>query len=115
MSDRPCTCHPTEAPHPCQKQYALTHCKAARIQQLEAEAKSRTLDYLGQVGQLSEELERLRAALEDIARTTYGYEPWMPDEEAKNYFSSLFFGAQAKARAALKPPTPPEAHNDRQV
>lgn len=35
MSDRPCTCHPTEAPHPCQKQYALTHCKAARIQQLE--------------------------------------------------------------------------------
>ena len=37
---------------------------AARIEQLEAEAKTRTLDYLGQVGQLSEELERLRAALD---------------------------------------------------
>lgn len=89
--------------------------------QLDA-SRETTLQLLGQVGQLSEELERLkdgearlRAALEDIARTTYGYEPWMPDEEAKNYFSSLFFGAQAKARAALKPPTPPEAHNDRQV
>lgn len=39
---------------------------AARIEQLEAEAKSRTLDYLGQVGQLSEEIERLRAALREI-------------------------------------------------
>jgi hypothetical protein len=32
---RSCTCHPSEAPHPCQKQYALTHCQAARIQHLE--------------------------------------------------------------------------------
>lgn len=35
-------------------------------EQLEAEAKSRTLDYLGQLGQLSEELERMRAALREI-------------------------------------------------
>lgn len=41
-----------------------TEQQAARIEQLEAEAKTRTLDYLGQVGQLSEELERLRAALD---------------------------------------------------
>ena len=44
--------------------------QAARIERLEAEAKSRTLDYLGQVGQLSEELKRLRAALRDIYMTT---------------------------------------------
>ena len=37
MSDtRSCTCHPDEAPKPCQKQYALTHCQADRIAQLEA-------------------------------------------------------------------------------
>ena len=44
--------------------------KNARIEQLEAEAKRRTLDYLGQVGQLSDELERLRAALR-------GAEAWL--------------------------------------
>ena len=49
-----------------------------------------------------ETIEKLRAALRDIAKTTYGYEPYMTDEEAKNYFSSQFFGAQAKARAALE-------------
>lgn len=37
---------------------------AARIEALEAEAKSRTLDYLRQVGQLSEELERVKREAE---------------------------------------------------
>ena len=37
---------------------------ADRIEQLEAEAKTRTLDYLGQVGQLSEELERVKREAE---------------------------------------------------
>ena len=45
--------------------------QAARIERLEAEAKTRTLDYLGQVGQLSEELERLRAALREIDQQRY--------------------------------------------
>lgn len=50
----------------------------------------------------SEEIERLRAALEQIAANTYGYEPnAMSDEEAKVYFANLFFAAQGKARAAL--------------
>jgi hypothetical protein len=49
------------------------------------------------------ENEKLRAALRSIAANTYGYEPdVMSDEEAKNYFSGLFFDAQNKARAALK-------------
>lgn len=39
---------------------------AARIEQLEAEAKTRTLEHLGQVGQLSEEITRLRAALRGL-------------------------------------------------
>ena len=50
----------------------------------------------------NEEIERLRAALEQIAANTYGYEPnAMSDEEAKVYFANLFFAAQGKARAAL--------------
>ena len=38
MSDnRSCTCHPDEAPKPCQKRYAFSECQAAdRIEQLEA-------------------------------------------------------------------------------
>lgn len=47
--------------------------------------------------------ERLRAALREIAKVTYGWEPGVwSDKEAYEYFASLFFGAQAKARAALK-------------
>ncbi len=50
----------------------------------------------------NEETERLRAALEQIAANTYGYEPnAMSNEEAKVYFANLFFAAQGKARAAL--------------
>lgn len=41
MSDRPCTCHPSEAPYPCQHGYALSLC-------------------------LSRENERLKSALWDI-------------------------------------------------
>lgn len=37
MSDRACTCHPDEAPKPCQKRYAFSECQADRIAQLEAE------------------------------------------------------------------------------
>lgn len=48
------------------------------------------------------EITRLRAALREIAKVTYGWEPGVwSDEEARNYFASLFFGAQAKARAAM--------------
>ena len=37
MSDnRSCTCHPDEAPKPCQKRYAFSECQADRIEQLEA-------------------------------------------------------------------------------
>ena len=51
---------------------------------------------------LKADYERLRAALEQIAKVTYGWEPGVwSDEEARNYFASLFFGAQSKARAAL--------------
>ena len=44
MSDRPCTCHPDEAPKPCQKRYAFSECQAARIAQLEAAL--REIEYL---------------------------------------------------------------------
>ena len=55
-----------------------------------------------EITRLRAENERLRAALEVIAATTYGYEPnAMSDEEAVKYFSGLFFGAQKTARAAL--------------
>ena len=48
-------------------------------------------------------IERLEAALREIAKVTYGWEPGVwSDKEAYEYFASLFFGAQAKARAALK-------------
>ena len=51
---------------------------------------------------LAKENRRLRAALESISANTYGYEPnSMSDEEAVNYFSGLFFGAQKTARTAL--------------
>jgi hypothetical protein len=51
----------------------------------------------------ADEIERLRAALQEIAKVTYGWEPGVwSDEEARKYFASLFFGAQAKARAALE-------------
>ena len=49
------------------------------------------------------ENERLRAVLREIAKVTYGWEPGVwSDEEGRNYFASLFFDAQAKARAALE-------------
>lgn len=52
---------------------------------------------------LEAENARLRAALREIAKVTYGWEPGVwSDEEARKYFASLFFGAQAKARAALE-------------
>ena len=56
-----------------------------------------------EINRLRAENERLRATLHDIAKVTYGWEPGVwSDEEARNYFASLFFGAQAKARTALK-------------
>lgn len=53
MSDRPCTCHPSEAPKLCQKMYALGECQAA------------------------DEIERLRVALEEI---DHGWESPMDDK-----------------------------------
>lgn len=52
--------------------------------------------------ELRAENERLRAALREIAKPTYGYELFMPYEEAAEYFKSRFFGAQKTARAALE-------------
>lgn len=65
---------------------------ARRMQQLEAEAKTRTLDYLGQVGQLSEELERVRAALREIE---YMDRPQVRGQPQR-------VSIQEKARAALE-------------
>ena len=72
---------------------------ADEIERLKAELLERDAVWLPEK---DAEITRLRAALGEIAKTTYGYEPFMPDEEAKEYFKSRFFGAQAKARAALK-------------
>lgn len=36
MSDRPCTCHPSERPNPCAKRYALRECWAADTAQHQA-------------------------------------------------------------------------------
>ena len=60
------------------------------------------IDYKKEAERLAIENETLRAALREIAKVTYGWEPGVwSDEEARNYFASLFFGAQSKARAAL--------------
>lgn len=57
-----------------------------------------------EVAALRAENERLRAVLRDIAKVTRGWEPGVwSEEEGRKYFSSLFFGAQEKARAALTP------------
>lgn len=48
------------------------------------------------------EIERLRAALREIAKVTRGWEPGVwSEEEGRKYFSGLFFSAQHVARAAL--------------
>lgn len=50
-----------------------------------------------------DEIERLRAALREIAKVTRGWEPGVwTEEEGRQYFAALFFGAQKVARAALK-------------
>lgn len=69
--------------------------QAARIEQLEAEAKTRTLDYLGQVGQLSDEIERLRAALREIAGNPRGGKINTPEKFDRDEFIAI-------ARAALE-------------
>ena len=62
------------------------------------------VDFLdGELAAAKAEIEQLRAALREIAKVTYGWEPGVwSDEEARKYFASLFFSAQAKARAALE-------------
>lgn len=51
----------------------------------------------------ADKIERLEAALREIAKVTYGWEPGVwSEEETRKYFASLFFNAQAKARAALE-------------
>lgn len=50
----------------------------------------------------ADEIERLRAALREIAKVTRGWEPGVwSEEEGRKYFSGLFFSAQHVARAAL--------------
>jgi hypothetical protein len=65
---RKCTCHSSEAPVPCQRQYALTHCKLKA-----AEARCRELE--GEVTRLREhalddqdELKQLRGIDEENAK-----------------------------------------------
>lgn len=48
-------------------------------ERLRAEAKTRTLDYLGHVGQLSDEIERLRAALKDARVSVEGWADYASD------------------------------------
>ena len=91
----------------------------ARIEQLEAEAKTSTLDYLGQVGQLSEELERVKREaeraqdahgvrflnyLEETARLTDEIERLRSALEvaADRLFDAGLNDAWADARAALE-------------
>ena len=62
--------------------------------------------YARTVQEAADEIERLRAALREIAKTTYGWEPGVwTEEEGMRYFAALFFDAQKTARAALKTPT----------
>ena len=50
----------------------------------------------------ADEIDRLRAALREIAKVTRGWEPGVwTEEEGRKYFAALFFGAQKVARAAL--------------
>ena len=76
MTERECTCHPDEAPRPCQHRYALTACYAARTRQLEGENKALVLqnamlrqrpdlpvDRLPAAREYEEEIARLRRCL----------------------------------------------------
>ena len=73
------------------------------VERLREVAERADANYPAVIEQAADRIEQLEAALRAIAKITYGYEPGVwSDEEAKNYFSSLFFGAQAKARAALE-------------
>ena len=79
---------------------------AAEIERLTGE-RDRQYDYNAEIiakyAALEAVSERLRAALREIAKVTRGYEPGVwSEEEGRKYFAALFFGAQAKARAALK-------------
>lgn len=67
MSDtRSCTCHPDEAPKPCQKRYALNECQAARIERLEAALRDIAgMDYFYVCENPEEPMIKARAALED--------------------------------------------------
>lgn len=47
-------------------------------------------------------IERLRAALKDIAKVTYGSDWTWGDDELAEYYSMRFFKAQETARAALQ-------------
>lgn len=63
----------------------------------------RFLNYLEETARLTDEVERLRAALREIAKVTRGWEPGVwTEEEGRQYFAALFFGAQKVARAALE-------------
>ena len=103
MSDnRSCTCHPDEAPKPCQKRYAFSECQAAeRIAQLEAEvkvwqghAKTAIWSDSEECKFLTARIEQLEAALREIA--TYEIEDGCPCSACQH---------SALARAALAAPS----------
>ena len=79
---------------------------AAEIARLRAGGCARdqgTTQYCAEAAKLAAENEKLRAVLREIAKVTYGWEPGVwSEEEGRKYFASLFFDAQAKARAALE-------------
>lgn len=59
-------------------------------------------EYRKKIAEQAQEIEKLRAALREIAKVTRGWEPGVwSEEEGRKYFSGLFFSAQHVARAAL--------------
>jgi hypothetical protein len=75
-TDKPCTCHPSDAPPvPCPRQFALTHCKAAaydslkaRIAELEANEKAYE-EIIGKktYRQVADRIQEMEGALQKIS------------------------------------------------
>ena len=46
--ERPCTCHPSEAPVPCQRKYAFSECMTAFVRKQQADAQANQIKTDGQ-------------------------------------------------------------------
>ena len=68
-------------------------CRSMEIELAQASAK---------LVEQQNEIERLRVALKEIAKVTYGFDWTWSDEEMADYYSMRFFNAQQIARAALE-------------